>query len=125
MNIDEEKKWSLTNFRGKKAKKPAVKSDHNVLKASFNIKFKVSRPSRGQTVYNFKNKSAMKRFSDLTSKKDLFTKYFANDKDFLVQVRQWERELRRTLSRCFKKVRVGKKSRTNHQSKVNSLLEKR
>ena len=40
MIIDEDKKWALTNFRGKEARRPSVKSDHNVLKANFHINTK-------------------------------------------------------------------------------------
>ena len=82
MFIYEEKTWALTNFRGKEAKRPAVKSDHNVLKANFRIKYKRIKIQSRKTIFNFNDKGGMKIFNWLSSQKGRFTKHFSNSNDF-------------------------------------------
>ena len=69
MIIDEEKTWALTNFRGKESKRPAVKSDHNVLKANFCIKYKRIKIESRKTIFSFDDKGGMKIFNWLSSQK--------------------------------------------------------
>ena len=64
-------------------------------------------------------------FNYLTSEKGRLTKYFDNEKEFSVQFLQWERELQRILSRCFKKVRLRPKTRRIFRNKSHHLIVKR
>ena len=125
MSIDEAKQYSLTNFQAKGQRKQAIKSDHNLLKAVFDINFKKAKPDYRRTLYNYKNEAGIKKFSGLTSHKGMFTKHFNNENTFLVQFKQWEKQLQKVIAMCFKKVRLSKKSKMLQKQRVHNLLDRR
>ena len=125
MNIDESKTLSLTNFRAKAFKRAAIKSDHNVLTAEFNIKYKKIKSDYRRTIFNYKCQAGLKKYFDLTSRKGNFTKYFVSDRPFSVQFKQWEKHFHKTLAICFRKVRLRRKPKIHVKMKVHSLMNKR
>ena len=74
-------------------------------------------------MYNYKNEAGIKKFSDLTSRKGMFTKHFNNENTFLVQFKQWEKQLQKVIAMCFKRVRLSKKSKMLQKQRVHNLFD--
>ena len=55
----------------------------------------------------------------------MFTKHFNNENTFLVQFKQWEKQLQKVIAMCFKKVRLSKKSKMLQKQRVHNLLDQR
>ena len=128
MVIDEKKELALSNFRGKTPKKAAKTSDHNVIIAEFGLKYSKNKTEETETKFNFNDEEGMKLYRQMTSRKGFFTKYFTSNKPFTQQFNQWERTFKKCLSRCFKKIRVGKQrvnSNKVQKSKLFKLMKDR
>ena len=101
MEIDETKVQALTRFyKGK-----AVPSDHNILKCVFNVP--VAKRSKPRTeIHRLRNTDELLRFKEATSHTKVFTSCLSPEGDVNKQGENWIKMLKKTISTCFKKIRI-------------------
>ena len=125
MYIDEKRIYAVANFCQKKKGKIAKLSDHNLLYADFDFKFKKITKDR-RMIFRFNDLNALKKFKDLTSRTNSFTNCFSNEKSFKEQIASWEKVLKKYLNICFKKVRIKNNNFSAQKNKSHaSLFSKR
>ena len=123
MLIDEDQTFSLMKYASAKGTKKIVKSDHNVIYASFdlqyqNINFKKPRSE----FFNLKNKECQEVFSTVTDSSIKFQKCFQGDKSFPEKCKTFLKSVDDTLHQCFRKIRVGK---TKESPEIQKLLDEK
>ena len=117
MVIDEENKYVLTNFKGKKAKN----SDHATEYMDVNLNILSEKPKR-KVMWNFKNKSAQEKFKKLTSETNDFSHCFDNDLSVIDQIDKWRTIFNLNVQKAFRRIRITKRNRTKTISPVLSSL---
>ena len=100
MYIDENRKFAMANFSQKKKGQIAKLSDHNLIYADFNFKFKPLIQQR-KHIFKFDDPISLQRFKMLTSRTEEFTNCFINNKPFNEQIKSWKRVLKKFLNICF------------------------
>ena len=75
MIIDNNRQYTLTNYKGAKHGKKAVDSDHMMLCITINLNITPQKPQRLQ-LFDFKNKNGQVLFKKLTSETKQFTNCF-------------------------------------------------
>ena len=103
-NIDEEKKYALSNYSSKGQLKY---SDHNSIITELNIQYDILKPER-RLIFNFKDQDGLNKFKHLTSIKGRFSNFFDNNMTFKKQLKLWQKKLNFTVKSCFNKVRLRK-----------------
>ena len=83
MLIDEEQNFSLMKYASIKGKQKIVKSDHNVMFASFDLQYQnVNCKKTRRELFNLKNIECHEIFIDVTRDNLKFRKCFRNVKNF-------------------------------------------
>ena len=103
--MDDAQIFSLIKYASVKEKQKIVKSDHNVMFASFDIQFQNM---------NFKNKDSI--FTEVNNLK--LRKCFKSENTFPVQCKMFLKSLDGLLHQCFRKVRMKENKGKNRNSKV-------
>ena len=124
MWIDEDKKFALTNFHNKKKGRPASLSDHNLLYAEFIFKC-IKQPKERKSLFNYNNVNSLSKYQNATAQTNKFTKSFMNSEPFSIQVKNWEKNLRKTLFSCFQKIRIKPNNNRKITTYISNLLEER
>ena len=119
--VDDERLFTLTKYVTTRGKKEKIMSDHNTLFSNFDLSFsyEVNHSSRKQ-IFNFKNKEAQEAFAVETEQTNKFTDIFEKDDTFENQAKQFNRCLKQTIQKCFKKCRIRKKPK---ETDVDRLLK--
>ena len=109
LNIDEERKYSLTKItKNKKGKETKTISDRNILECNIDIRFKRKKESPKEELYNLKNKSCQEKFQKYTNTTSM-KKIFDSDKDINILAKKFLKSLNGAIIKCFKKIRNTKR----------------
>ena len=123
MLIDDAQIFSLTKYASMKGKQKIVKSDHNVMVASFNIQFQsVNHQKPRRVLFNLKNKECQEIFTEVSENNFKLRKWFKSDKSFPEQCNMFFKSVDGMLHQCFRKVRVRK---VKENSDIQSLLDEK
>ena len=124
MVIDEKKKDVLTNYQAVKRIGKAIDSDHNTQYMDLDLKIESIKPERIE-LYNFKDKEGQNLFKQISSETSLFSNCFKNNKPLVVQFLNWQKELRSTCSKAFKKIRIKRKNVVPLKGEMSKLINQR
>ena len=123
MLIDDAQIFSLTKYASMKGKQKIVKSDHNVMVASFNIQFQsVNHQKPRRVLFNLKNKECQEIFTEVSENNFKLRKCFKSDNSFPEQCNMFFKSVNGMLHQCFRKVRVRK---VKENSDIQSLLDEK
>ena len=104
MVIDEQKMFSLSNFSSKNR---IVHSDHNSL--ILDMKLRTQKEiNEDKIIFNYKNQSLFDKFKEITSNSSKFSDCFSGDLPFEQQIASWTKVLRRSIYKCFQKIKIRK-----------------
>ena len=119
--VDEERLFTLTKYVSTRGKMEKISSDHNTLFANFDLSFsyQVNHSPRRQ-IFNFRNKEAQEAFTKETNETTRFTDIFDKCGTFENHAKQFNRCLKQTIQKCFKKCRIRKKLK---ETEVDRLLK--
>ena len=120
MKIDDEQNNVLTNYNSKKGKKKVVKSDHNVITCTLNLKVEKNKKERKE-ILNLRNKDELMMFRENTENANKFIDCFKTNDDIKAQGKKWHSILKRKISESFKKVRI----KQNNKSNKNTILDRK
>ena len=111
MVIDENNKYVLTNYKTIKQTGKAVDSDHKTEFMDLDFKVIREKPIRRE-IFHFKDQLGQAKFKTLTSETQEFTKCFENDFPLEKQIELWQKVLKKTCIKAFKKIRVTGRKKT-------------
>ena len=121
--IDEEKKYVLTKYKKTKQGVKIQESDHNSLITTLKTTWQNKIKSKPKEVYNFKDPDGLKKFKEMTSQGTFLSEVFENkNKNIEVTSKQFLKRFGFCLSKCFRKVRIGK---TKKNIELDNLFTKR
>ena len=96
-----------------KGNQKIIKSDHNLMFASFNMQFKdVSYRNVRNEVFNLKNKECQEIFSEVSGNNVKLKRCFESEKSFPEQCDTFFKTLDDILHQIFRKIRVGKRKQS-------------
>ena len=125
MLIDDDQIFSLTKYASMKGKQKSVKSDHNIMVASFNIQFQnMNLKKPRQELFNLKNKECQEIFTEVSENNFKLRKCFKSDQSFPLKCDVFLKSVQGMLHQCFRKVRVRKmKEKTEIQDLLDEKLK--
>jgi hypothetical protein len=119
MFIDEDQTFSLMKYATTKGNQKIIKSDHNLMIASFNMQFKdVSYRNGRNEVFNLKNKECQEIFSEVSGNNVKLKRCFESEKSFPEQCDTFFKTLDDMLHQSFRKNKGGKKRAMPRNSKT-------
>ena len=121
MIVDEERKFSLTNFSKKSSGERTTDTDHMTLILDLNISVPKVITQRVE-FYNLKNTECQEIFKKVTTNTNNHSKCFSDDLPLNIQTKKWEKSLKASLAKSFKKVRLSGKVK---KTELKIALEKR
>ena len=95
-----------------------------MLKLKINLTFHKDKEHKRKEIFNLRNETALKRFKDLTTNTNRFSKCFVTQETLDVQFKRWQRQLQKALHVNFKKVRC-KDEDDPKLSKIDILMEEK
>ena len=128
MLIDEERKFTLTNYATTKGKKKIIQSDHNPLLATFNLKYEKKRNKcQRREIFNLKNKECQESFFLDTNLGHKFQTIFSNNASFEDKCNNFFKAFNGALHKNFKKIRIDSNSiaRRVHSGQIEKLISAR
>ena len=123
--IDEEKEHALTKMTHHKKGVKLVTSDHNVLLSKFRIPVEVNTDKERVEIFNFRNKTNQKIFTEATSNTTKLSEVFETNEDINTQTKKFLKRLDKTVNRCFKKVRISGKKPSEYEKLYGKWVEVR
>ena len=108
MVIDEERKYVLTNYQAVRRNGKAIDSVHNTQYVDIDLRIESIKPERKE-IYDLKNEEGQFIFKKVTSETDEFSKCFKNNSSLLEQIEEWQKVLKLSLRKSFRKIRIKKK----------------
>ena len=123
MLIDEDRKFSLSNFAQMRQNKRVIESDHNPIIVDLNIHYSKRKPERIE-MFNLKNEACQEKFKSETENNSELLNVFSTDLPFQVQSKQWLKIFNSVLYKCFKKVRIVKSKKKEKDKTENNLVER-
>ena len=116
----------MRNIAQIKKNKKVIESDHNSAIIEFNIKVEEKRQKR-EEIYNFRNKHCQKALKEATEDNKELIDCFEDNLPFEKQCKNWNRALKSTISKSFRKVRIVKKKKTEKHKKelFEKIIEKK
>ena len=124
MVIDESKKYVLTNYQAVKKTGKAIDSDHNTQYMDLDLKIESFKPERVE-MHNFKDKEGQKLFKQISSETSLLSNCFLNNKPLEEQILNWQKELKLTCNKAFKKIRIKRKNIIPLKGEMSKLINQR
>ena len=125
MEIDESKKYVLTNYEQVRKGGKAADTDHATQVMDVDLELLTEKPVRTELV-NFKDKECQQIFKSVTSKTEDFTSCFSNDLPLVSQIENWRGVLDSYCGRSFKKIRIKKRRAVKAISPaISNLINKR
>ena len=115
MEVDDTNK--LTRF----LKDKTISSDHNNLFLYINAKLPQNNNKRLE-IFNLRDSESMEMFKRETTKVSNLTECFLKQNELEKQIAEWKNKLDNTVNKCFKKIRIGGKTK---ESKASKLINKR
>ena len=125
MEIDESKKYVLTNYEQVRKGGKAADTDHATQIMDVDLELLTEKPVRTE-LFNFKDKECQQIFKSVTSKTEDFTSCFSNDLPLVSQIENWRGVLKSYCGRSFKKIRIKKRRVLKAISPtISNLINKR
>lgn len=120
MEIDSNRKHTLTNFRKVKKGGKAVNTDHltTTLKLSLNVVHE--KPAKVE-MFNFRDKVGQAKFKTNTTETTEFSKCFMSSKSVPLQAQDWINVLVAQCNKAFPKIRI-RKNNIKH-SEASNLID--
>ena len=134
MEVDEDRKFTLTKYSTRMGLKCLVKSDHNVLVCKLKVKWDKKVRIERKEVLKLKDTEGLRIFSEKTSNCPNLVQLSQNTSNFLEDAEMWFNEIESLKKKSFKKIRItGKAKPQNGQLEtlmkakleLKQLLEKR
>ena len=101
----------LGNLLSLNIKKRIVKTDHNMLLLEVNLSYHIKKEHERVEMFNLRNKICQQQFKEYTSKSNILTKCFLSDETIDKQFERWQKQFRKSLYACFKKIRFSDKKK--------------
>ena len=102
-----------------------VVSDHNVLLAKFSLRTEDKEALERMEVFNFRSKINQDKFKIVTSTSTKLSEVFDTDEDINVKTKNFLKRLDKTMHKCFKKVRLGKRKTSEYENLYGEWVEVR
>ena len=122
MEIDNDRKYRLTNFNKVRTGGKAVDTDHMTTILKLNMKVMPEKTIKSH-IFDFKNEEGLARFKASTSETDEFSKCFMNNKPVKQHSHDWMELLLTHCTRSFPKIRI--KTKHLKQTAASKLIDKR
>ena len=106
LQVDEEKKFSLTSITRTKNLTVTKESDHNTLVCSFSFTFNPHIKKHKTEVFNFKDKRGQEKFKSLTTGNKRLSSIFEEEDDLNVATKKFVKTLNRLFHQSFRKIRI-------------------
>ena len=125
MEIDESKKYVLTNYEPARKGGKVSDTDHATEIMDVNLDILVEKPDRRE-IFHFKDRESQQKFKISTSNTEEFTACFENNLPFKDQIENWRRVLNSHCSMNFKKIRIKRKNKTKPlKSSISKMINLR
>ena len=114
--IDEERKHVLTRITKTKKGIVKVESDHNMIFTHLKMNWSKKVKKQRHEIYNLKNEECQQEFKKATTIENnnhYLSSVFDDNNDIDMATEKFMKRLHKTISRCFRKVRV--KEKVNHE----------
>ena len=108
MKIDEERSLVLTKYSTRKGEKVLVESDHNPMWCIFELEWSTFIKSEKVTIFNYRDKESQEAFKEYNDKNEKLISYVKESKDIVSGGRKWFGELKDSINKSFKKIRISK-----------------
>ena len=105
IQIDDERNHVLTRIT-------KVESDHNVIFTNFKLSWNNNFRKRGVELFNLKNKECQSKFTEATqgrNNNNVLSSVFDEKDDLDILTEKFLKRLQKTVSSCFRKIRVTKR----------------
>ena len=122
MQIDENKKFVLTNYEQARKGGKACDSEHLTQILDVNLKMISEKPKRRE-LFNFQNSECQQKFKFETTNTNDFTDCFKNDLPLGDQIKLWKNKLNKYFRSSFKKIRIKSKMKMKPlNNKITQLI---
>ena len=125
MFIDDARTYTLTKYSTTKGVKTKTLSDHNILFASFGLRYSAVRMKTKYEIFDFKNTEGQKKFLEVTNTSNKLSKCFESNDDFLHQTDNFLKKLNGTFHQCFAKIRIKNKTIIERKDDIQMSLQKK
>ena len=123
MLIDEAQNHILTKYATTKGAIKHIKSDHNIIYASFCLQYNKKNPKIKKEFFNFKNIEDQEKFFKLTSETRKLSNCFKNNSSFEMKSNKFFKTLDDVFHSCFKKIRIKSKSTKINSSEIQASMD--
>ena len=124
MQVDDGRKFQITNFTGANHGKKVTYTDHNVEILELSIEFEPLKLERVE-IFDFTNEESISNFKDITSNTNKLSNCFKNDQNsFEEKFGKWWKVLEKFQHTSFNKIRVISRKKPK-EKEVHKLIEKR
>ena len=124
MVIDESKTHILTNYQNIRNGGKVIDSDHFTQYMDLNLKIETVKPERIE-MFNFKNEEGQKLFKEITTNTNEFSNCFANNAPLADQIVNWQKVLKSSCRKSFKKIRIKKQNVFPMNDEISKLIDQR
>ena len=125
MQIDERKKYILTNYEQVRKGGKAADTDHATQILDIKLTISSEKPERRE-LYNFKNEENQQKFKNATTNTNNFTNCFKTNLPLDQQIKRWQQNLNEFCGKSFQKIRIKRKNKIKlPSSKINQLITMR
>ena len=121
MEVDENRKYVLTKYSSRLGTKCIVKSDHNPLICTLNVKWDKRIKCERKEIFKLKDKEGLRMFNELTSNCPRLVELSNNSSNFLIDAEQWMKKIKDIMQSCFKKIRITGKGKSE-DTEVETLM---
>ena len=123
MVIDEGREFCLSNFAQINKNKRVIETDHNGEILELNIEYGKKKPER-EEMFNLRNKACQEAFKNETESNPKLIEVFENEMPIEKQSKMWFKNLKSSLYKSFRKVRIVN-SKKKEKDDGNNLLKER
>ena len=102
----------------------ATDSDHNTQYMDVDLNIDSIKPERIE-MFNFKDKEGQDKFKQVTTETLEFSKCFEDDAPLIEQIDNWQKILKSSCSKAFKKIRITNKNMKPLNKEIAELIDKR
>ena len=118
MEIDDDRKYIVTNLYKVKKGGKATDSDHLTSTLTVNFNTFPQKPNKVE-IYNFRDKKVQEAFKESKSNTADFSKCFMNSNHENLQATDWMKVLMTHVNNAFPKIRIRCKNIKKHQLQAN------
>ena len=122
MEVDKDRKLTLTKYSSRMGLKCLVKSDHNVLVCKLKVKWDKKVRLERKEILKLKHTEGLKKFSEKTSNCPELIQLSKNSSNFLEDAEMWLSKIENLKKKSFKKIRITGKGKPQN-SELETLYE--